>query len=321
MVVLSSWLCHLCFGLVSCGNLHESNDPHPKRPGSRKPVPELFNQRYSEQTFIGTHNSAAIRSVDNGWSISGNQYFNVSVQLASGVRLLQAQAHADPNGSTDIRLCHFNCALMDGGSLVDHLQSVKDFLDAHPEEVVTLLFVNTGQPLAHWWRAYHETGVDVISFIPDWQQRGGRMLIDDWPSIAELVATNRRLITFLSSGADERIAPFLLDQFDYMFETDFGIDAPSQYSCEPARPRWRNPSYIPPRLSLLNHFLYARFFGIRYPNSTYANTTNGAGFRVGELGEHAARCRSAYERRPNFLLVDFFNEGFVFDVEYGMNAY
>jgi hypothetical protein len=60
--------------------------------------------------------------------------------------------------------------------------------------------------------------------------------------------------------------------------------------------------------------------GFRYPNATYANTTNGAGFHTGELGEHAVRCRERFERRPNFFLVDFFNEGNVFDVEYGMNA-
>lgn len=87
------------------------------------------------------------------------------------------------------------------------------------------------------------------------------------------------------------------------------------------RPRGIDPPVLPRRLTLVNHFLYASFLGISYPNSTYANHTNGAGFAVGELGEHAAQCRARYERRPNFLLVDFFNEGDVFDVEYGMNAF
>jgi hypothetical protein len=73
--------------------------------------------------------------------------------------------------------------------------------------------------------------------------------------------------------------------------------------------------------SQVSHFLYAEFLGIRYPNASYANSTNGADFRLGQLGEHAARCRTRFERRPNFLMVDFFNEGDVFDVEYGMNAY
>jgi hypothetical protein len=65
--------------------LFNNDDPYPKRPGSRMPVPALYHARYSEQTFIGTHDAAALRTPENGYSISGNQYFNVSIQLQSGV--------------------------------------------------------------------------------------------------------------------------------------------------------------------------------------------------------------------------------------------
>lgn len=146
------------------------------------------------------------------------------------------------------------------------------------------------------------------------------MRISDWPTIREMVESHKRVVTFLSQGADEEQIPYLLPEFNYVFETDFLIDRPEQYSCQPSRPWWVR-DYIPDRLSLVNHFLYASFFGFRYPNATFANTTNAAGFHTGELGEHAVRCRELYERRPNFLLVDFFNEGEVFDVDYGMNAF
>ena len=293
--------------------------PHPKQPGHRITVPELYYKRYSEQTFIGTHDAAALRTEDNGYSLSGNQYFNVSVQLEAGVRLIQAQGHRDPNGSNDIRLCHFKCALMDGGSLTSHLMTIRNFLEANPFEVVTLLFVNAGPPLQHWAKAYYDTGLDVMSFTAPPEKRDRKMRTGDWPTIAELVATNKRLITFLSNGANEDEVPFLLLEFNYLFETNFINDFPDQYSCDVSRP-WYERGYVPDMLSLVNHFLYANFLGFRYPNATFANHTNGAGFHVGELGEHAARCRSQYGRRPNFLLVDFFNEGDVFDVEYGMNA-
>jgi hypothetical protein len=147
------------------------------------------------------------------------------------------------------------------------------------------------------------------------------MLTSDWPTIAHMVAINKRLVTFLSSGADEEAAPFLLSEFDYLFETDFGIERPDQHSCGPAHPRWTNGSFVPDRLSLVNHFLYAKVLGFRFPNASFAGETNADGFRVGELGEHAVRCKGAYGRRPNFLLVDFFNEGDVFAVEEGMNRY
>jgi hypothetical protein len=291
------------------------------KPKPRTPVPSLFTARYSEQTFIGAHDSVALRTEENGWSISGNQYLNISTQLDYGVRLLQAQGHPNPEGVEGIRLCHFNCALMNGGSLHEFLTTVKGFLDANPKGVVTLLFVNVGVPLEWWASAYYETGMDVSSYIPPYDKRKGAMMLEDWPTIEEMVSSNRRLITFLSNGADEEQVPYLLNQFDYMFETNFVIDSPNQFSCTPARPRPSEPWAIPKKLSLVNHFLYAKFLGFRYPNASYANVTNGAGFRTGELGEHAARCRNTYERRPNYLLVDFFNEGEVFEVEYGMNAY
>ncbi|KAK3643136.1 hypothetical protein LTR56_004975 [Elasticomyces elasticus] len=311
----------LTLALLLCRCLAVDDDPHPTLPGPRTPVPSLYHQRYSEQTFIGTHDSVAVRTAENRWSLSGNQYFNVSVQLQAGVRLLQAQGHRDPDGSSEIRLCHFNCALMDGGSLVDHLRTVKRFLDANPHELITLLFVNTGPALEHWAQAYFSTGLDLLSYIPPQSKRDGYMHLEDWPTIADMVSTNQRLVTFLSGGADEGRVPYLLHQWDYVFETNFGIESPEQYSCAPARPRWWDPSYIPSRLSLVNHFLYAQFLGFRYPNATYANTTNAAGFHVGELGEHAVRCQSVYQRRPNFLLLDFFSEGQAFEVEHGMNAY
>ncbi|EME41966.1 hypothetical protein DOTSEDRAFT_89490 [Dothistroma septosporum NZE10] len=300
--------------------LDGKDEPHPKQPGDRVPVPALYSRRYSEQTFVGTHDAVAVRNAENDWSLSGNQYFNVSTQLRSGVRLIQAQGHRDTNGSDEIRMCHFNCALMDGGSLHGLLRDVKQFLDENPHEVVTLLYVNTGPPLQHWVKAYYDTGLDLMSYIPPKSKRYGNMKIEDWPTIAEMVTSNQRLISFMDRGADEYEAPFLLTEFDYIFETNFGIEHPSQFRCAVARPWWIVEG-IPDRLSLVNHFLYAKFLGFRYPNATQANITNSAGFHEGDLGEHAVRCRSLYGRRPNFLLVDFFNEGDVFDVEYGMNAY
>lgn len=306
--------------LFSSSPTPDTTDFHPTPPRHRHPVPSLFHARYSEQTFIGSHNAAAIRTKENNWSLSGNQYFNVSTQLASGVRLLQAQGHRDPHGGEKIRLCHFNCALMDGGSLDEFLAVVKEFLEREKNEVITLLFVNTGVPLRLWAKAFFEAGLDIASYVPPPNKRHGNMRISDWPTISSMATTNKRLVTFLSSGADEQAVPFLLPEFDYIFETDFGIESPDEFSCGPARPSYPE-SYVPDRLSLVNHFLYAKFLGFRFPNASYAATTNAAGFGIGELGEHTVRCRGFYERRPNFLLVDFYNEGDVFEVERGMNLY
>ena len=294
--------------------------PYPKNPGHRHPVKHINRRKYSEITWIGAHDSAALRTPDNDWSIFGNQYFNLTVQLDSGVRLIQAQGHPDPEGSTTIRLCHSFCVFMDGGSLNEYLLEAKAWLMRNPTEVITFLWVNAGVPLEHWAKAYYETGFDMMSFAPSRRDRG-RMGIDDWPTMEHMVACGKRAVTFLSRGADEDRIPWLLSEFDYIFETDYDNESPGEFSCEVDRPRWPR-GYVPDRLSLVNHFLYASAgLGITYPNASFANHTNAAGMKTGMLGEHACRCRERYERRPNFFLVDFFNEGDVWGVERGMNAY
>ena len=146
------------------------------------------------------------------------------------------------------------------------------------------------------------------------------MMVDDWPTLSEMLRDGKRVVTFLSDGADEDRVPWLLSEFDYVFETAYDNEDPDDFECEVDRPEWP-PGFVPSKLALVNHFLYAKAFGFLYPNATYANHTNGKGFRMGELGEHAVRCRERYERRPNFFLVDYFNEGEVWDVAFGMNAH
>lgn len=61
----------------------------------------------------------------------------------------------------------------------------------------------------------------------------------------------------------------------------------------------------------MNHFLYEnQAFGIQSPNESYIETTNApSGGGVGNLGDHAATCASAYGKAPTFMLVDFSNVG------------
>ena len=293
--------------------------PFPKAPGRRIADPDLYQRKYSDVTFIGAHNSEALRTEENEWSLFGNQYFNLTVQLDAGVRLIQAQGHPDPEGSRRIHLCHSFCLFMDGGTLEGYLLEAKAWLARNPLEVLTFLFVNVDVDLERWAEAYYMTGFDMVSYMPPPDKRGS-MTLEDWPTLEEMVLSGKRAVTFLSRGANEEAVPWLLSEFEYMFETNYNNEDPDDFDCEVDRPHWP-PSYIPNRLSLVNHFLYAKLFGFVYPNATYANHTNGAGFKTGELGEHAVRCRERYERRPNFFLVDFFNEGDVWAVEHGMNAF
>jgi hypothetical protein len=73
---------------------------------------------------------------------------------------------------------------MDGGSLLDFLRTVEDFLQGNIDEVLTLLFVNTGVPLASWAKAFFEARLDLFFIQPAREQK-------TWPDRHLRLAHNR----------------------------------------------------------------------------------------------------------------------------------
>jgi hypothetical protein len=58
------------------------------------------------------------------------------------------------------------CSLFDGGPVLDYLKLVKTFLDANPNEVLTLLFTNPEglSPAAVWAPIFDAAGTYSYSF-------------------------------------------------------------------------------------------------------------------------------------------------------------
>ncbi len=53
--------------------------------------PQLCDQAYNDVTYLGAHDSPFVRDDSTGFSASGNQFYNSTIQLSAGVRLLTAQ--------------------------------------------------------------------------------------------------------------------------------------------------------------------------------------------------------------------------------------
>lgn len=90
--------------------------------------------------------------------------------------------------------------------------------------VVTFLFVNVGPSLDNWSDAYARTGFDRLSYVPPVSKRNG-MALDDWPTVEAMVRSGKRAVTFLASGADETLVPYLLSEFQHMFEASILLRA------------------------------------------------------------------------------------------------
>ncbi len=275
--------------------------------------PSLCPRAYNNLTHLGAHNSPFVRDASTSFSVSGNQFYDSTVQLDAGVRLLTAQVH-DRNGGRGApawHLCHSSCDLLDAGPLSAWLAEIKRWMDSNPNDVVTLLLVNADAATASDLHAQF-TAADIAKYGYAPPSTAGPATW--WPTLESLIAANTRLVTFVASlPADANtVAPYLLDEFTHVFETPFANTAPSDFSCLPDRPATLagDPATAVSsgRLPLLNHFLYETqaFFDIpAVDNITMTNAADGAG----SLGEHAQSCSSAWGRVPAFVLVDFFNVG------------
>ncbi|PSK42065.1 hypothetical protein B9Z65_3979 [Elsinoe australis] len=272
--------------------------------------PALCSRPYTNITHIGTHNSAFA-----GLHPSDNQNVDIVAQLNAGIRFLQAQVHwPRDEPSTDLHMCHASCTLRDAGTLTTYLHTIKLWLDAHPREVVTLLLVNgAGAPAAPFSAAFDRSGLQGYAFIP----ASNPLPLESWPTLGEMIETNTRLMAMLDHGADARVAPFILDEFSYYSETPFSIVDPKDFlQCKIDRPRGvdgRN------RMMMMNHFLDFEVFGIRVPDRLAAPKTNAA-MGKGSIGEQAEICRDVHGRWPNCVLVDWFDEGDVFEAQRRMNG-
>ncbi|KAF9649694.1 hypothetical protein BDM02DRAFT_1761780 [Thelephora ganbajun] len=271
---------------------------------------ELCDRSYGNITYVGAHNSYAV-GVNN---LAANQDYDLKQQLNDGVRLLQMQAHEN---SGDIYLCHTAWIIQWGNSAQlpqDRYETTYDFhltynlryavqtwMDAHPEDVVTLLIVNSDNLAATQFASvYVAAGVDSMSYSP----KSASLSASSWPTLGSLIDAGTRLVTFLSTTASFDTVPYLIDEFSNVWETPFNTVDNTTFQCK----RDRGTGDTSSSMYLINHFLDTLVLGNPIPDVVNANLTNAAN-GTGSLGEEVAVCGGLYNRYPNFLLVDYYEYG------------
>lgn len=266
---------------------------------------ELCGRLYSNVTTIGTHDSAFVGELPQD-----NQGVSVTAQLDAGVRFLQAQSHQNILGT--LELCHTSCLEEDAGSVESYLSTVKAWLDANPNEVLTILLVNGDNvPVSMFDAAYTSSGLKSYAYTPPTSP----VAIDAWPTLQELILAGTRLVAFLDAGANASV-PYILDEFTYFFETPYDTTDPTFPECTIDRPAGATADG---RMYIVNHFLDLDLDGIDIPDNAADNTTNAA-TGVGSIGAQADLCIGLYGRAPVGILVDYFDQGNVFAAQNTLNG-
>ncbi|KAF2491025.1 PLC-like phosphodiesterase [Lophium mytilinum] len=274
--------------------------------------PEFCTRKYSNITEVTAHNSPF--AVKN--NAGSNQALGVTTQLNDGIRMLQGQTHI-VNGT--LYYCHTTCDLLNAGTVESYLTEVAAWVRSHPYDVVTILIGNgdytlkddNGNPLvtsANYLDPITKAG--LMPYI--YQPPKNSMTLDDWPTLSEMILSQKRVVFFIDYNFDYDAVPWMLWEFQSMWETPYSPTDPT-FPCTVGRPEGLSENNTNNWLYMANHNLnvavsIAGSSSILIPNSVALNVTNGV-TGAGSLGNMTRECTADHGRPPNFLLVDYYNIG------------
>lgn len=250
-------------------------------------APGLCDRRYDQVAYATTHN--AMSNEEDAFG-APNQKFSVTRQLEDGIRGLMLDTYYD-SGTT--MLCHALC-ILGKRPLVDTLTGIRQFLESHPYEIVTIIFES--------YISANDTRLtfEAAGLTP---YLHAQPVASPWPTLREMIATDRRLVVFTDhqGGAYD----WYHDVWAYAFETHYSFATPADLSCTPNR---GNPAN---HLFILNHFL-TQTFG----SPLLADLINHDPLFI----DRANQCAAEDGHLPNFVTVDHYQIGDVFPVVDSLNG-
>lgn len=203
--------------------------------------------------------------------VIGTEAFSAAMRIRD--RLIGA------SGETGLYLCHGFCEL--GATPFDTaLAHLKQFLDAHPGEVVLVVIEDRASP-AEIMEAFERQGLGGLVYQGPWGT--------SFPTLGDMIASGRRLVVLGENVPDT--TSWYRPAYSLMQETPYTFHKPEDFSCRPNRGAAANP------LFLMNHWIEST----PAPKPSNAKIVNAEAFLVARARE----CRRVRGRMPTVLAVDF----------------
>ncbi|KAF8919532.1 PLC-like phosphodiesterase [Mucidula mucida] len=257
---------------------------------------DLCSRSYGNTSYLGSHDSFAISG--DILALARTQEVSLTDQLNLGVRMLQAQSHMDDG---ELKFCHTSCLLFDGGLVVNYLKTVKSWLDANPNEVLTFIFTNPEELslTTIWQPVFEASGIASIAYIPPSTPvaRGA------WPTLGSLIDSGKRVLIFFDNTAGGGLN-YVMPEFDMIWEPPFS-ETDDSFPCRVDR--ISGSLSTAQHMSMLNHNLNIELFGsILIPDYGSARETNS----MPSILANSNGCASlAGGVAANFVMLDFVNIG------------
>jgi hypothetical protein len=241
----------------------------------------LCDKRYNEVAYATTHHSMSCR--DEHW-FAPNQNYDIARQLADGVRALMLEVHY-LFGKTYLAR---GSALVGRKPLAEGLAEVRAFMETHPCEIITLIFES------------HVRAADIAAAMRTAGLMEGLYAHasgQPFPTLKEMVLTNRRLVIF--ADHEGGTYPWYHALGDYCLQTPGNAKRPLDLTQQ------RAPGADGHPLCMVNHYLTSPITSARLALQVNYNP-----FFEQRIEGFIQETR----RVPNFVVVDYYELGALFEV-------
>lgn len=200
-----------------------------------------------------------------------------------------------PTGEVRPYLCHAMCEL--GSTLwLASLRDLKDWLDEHPREVVTVFVQDEVTPVDSAV-VIEEAGLKPYVYTP--AEDGA------WPTLEEMIDAGTRLVFLMENRGGGDALPWLIPGFEVVQDTPYLFESPEDFSCA------LNRGDPDASLFLVNHWIDD---WRRVPqNSALVNSR-------AVLVPRLEQCEEERGRLPNFVAVDYYDRGDLLDAVDELNG-
>ncbi len=281
--------------------------------------PELCDRPINEVAYAASHNSMSIAEYGWIWPMHDG---TLTEQLDAGVRALLIDTHyidglraqeeflnslpektqevvrkaflaiAEPAREGDY-LCHQLCGL-GWTPLVDSFEEVRTWLEENPREVLFIIIQDEITP-DDTSKDIRTTGLSEFIYthtdgVP-------------WPTLRQLIDTNERLIVMAENAGPP--PDWYTKAWDVTEETPYTFITRDEFSCTPNRGGTGKPFF------LLNHWIQRGS-----PNRVDGAIVNAYDFLLGR----AQQCAEERGKIPNFVAVNWYSQGDLFDVVDTLNG-
>ena len=246
----------------------------------------LCNKKYNEVAYLTTHN--AFNSDEDNFSLP-NQNLNIATQLNDGVRGLMIDVY-DVFGTPTV---YHGTSILGSAPFLDYLIDIKSFLDAHPNEIITIILecYTTANEIE-----YELTQAGLMPFLYS------HTLGNNWPTLQTMINSDERLVIFSDVDDANSNQGWYHYVWDHAVETHYTNHSQNDFSCNFNRGDSINDLFI------LNHFVTNSVLGTG--DESQSAIVNANPYFINRV----LQCQQEKNKFPNFITVDFYELGNCNDV-------